>query len=165
MQPTYNGVNLWYFKPRLFPKTTCIVFEISKVYWIWLQRYLKIRIWVKFLSFDSNFSDFCLIMLERSYKINMILERWFFLSGALWIPVNHLVSTNTVVRYQPANGFNWFANHRKYLLDPTRLGKAWGDYRSGIGTGIGTVLPIPGGSLRGPQWGLLQIPFPYDSLL
>ena len=69
-----------------------------------------------------------------------------------------------VVRYQPTNGLNWFANHRKYLLDYTKLGKAWGDYRSGIGTGIGTVLPIPGGGLGGPQWGLLQIPFPYDSL-
>ena len=31
----------------------------------------------------------------------------------------------------------------------------------GPGTGIETVLPIPGGGLGGPHWGLLQIPFPY----
>ena len=145
MVSTFDISNLDFF---LKQHVLCLKYQRSTEFGckdIW-----KIRIWVKFLSFDSNFSDFCLIMLERSYKINMILERWFFLSGALWIPVNHLVSTNTVVRYQPTNGFNWFANHRKYLLDPTRLGKAWGDYRSGSGTGIGTVLPISGGGLGGP---------------
>ena len=117
--------------------------------------------------FLISMNSACYFCRKTTKKINM--DIWFipdlYCIWASWIPVNHLDSTNMVVRYQPTNELNWFANHRKYLLDPPRLGKAWGNYRSGIGTGIGTVLPIPGGGLGGPQWGLLQIPFPYDSLL
>jgi len=38
--------------------------------------------------------------------------------------VNHLASTNTFVKYQPTN--NWFASHRKYILDPPGWGKLGG---------------------------------------
>ena len=44
------------------------------------------------------------------------------------------------------------------LYNCTSLG---GIKRSGSGTGGGTVLPIRGGGLGGPNWGLLQISFPY----
>ena len=76
--------------------------------------------------------------------VHFVLVNHLSESGPLWIPLNHLASTNMVVRYQPTNGFNWFPNHWKYLLDdprPPRLGKAWGDWRSGSGTGIGRCFP------------------------
>ena len=76
------------------------------------------------ISGDDNASKE--VLLERADKINLILERWLFLTESLKIPINHLASTKTVVRYQPTNGFNWFANHRKYLLDSPGWGKLGG---------------------------------------
>ena len=112
------------------------------------------------ISGDDNASKE--VLLERADKINLILERWLFLTESLKIPINHLASTKTVVRYKPTNEFNWFANHRNNLDSPGwgKLGgEGWLKVRQWNGCGM--VLPIPGGGLGDPHCGLLQIPFPY----
>ena len=42
-----------------------------------------------------------------------------------------------------------------------QLYKLGGDKKVRQWNGCGTVLPIRGGGLAGPNWGLLQISFPY----